>query len=115
MRHIDQSPNTEPCIFYPVTVWEEEILTSAHLDTPPEPEVYLLPSLGYLHVPPGAEVHMPVPAPILLSEGTHRKIQKAAPGKQFPLFQMDAAFSQHRVQGDTGDELRRIHCQFFHS
>lgn len=81
--------------------WQEEkSLTSADLDTPPAPEVYLPPFLGYPLVPRVAEVHMPVPAPILLCEGTHRKIQKAPSGKRFPLFQMDGAFSQHRVQGD---------------
>lgn len=101
MRHIDQNPNTEPSVSCLATAWQEEkSLTSADLDTPPEPEVYLPPSLGYPLVPRVAEVHMPVPAPILLCEGTHRKIQKAPSGKRFPLFQMDGAFSQHRVQGD---------------
>lgn len=84
-----------------MTAWEDErSLTSADLDTPPAPEVYLPPSLGYPPVPHVVEVHMPVPAPILLCEGTHRKIHKAVSEKQFPLFQMDDAFSQHRVQGD---------------
>lgn len=83
------------------TAWQEEkSLTSADLDTPPAPEVYLPPSLGYPLVTHVAAVHMPGPAPIPLSEGTHKKIQKAPSGKQFPLFQMDGAFSQHTVQGD---------------
>ena len=75
-------------------------LTSADWDTWPAPEVYLPHFLGYPLGPRVAEVHMPVPTPILLSEGIHRKIQKAASEKQFPLLQMDDAFSQHRVQGD---------------
>lgn len=84
-----------------MTAWnEEKSLTSADLDTPPAPEVYLPPFLGYPLVPRVAEVHMPEPAPILLCEGTHRKTQKVASEKQFPLFQMDDAFSQHRAQGD---------------
>ena len=101
MRHSDQSPNIEPRVSPTVTAWQEErSLTSSDLDTLRGPGVYPPPTLGYPLVPRVAEVHMPVPAPTLLFEGTHRKIQKAPSGKQFPLLQMDDAFSQHRVQGD---------------
>lgn len=98
---MDQRPNIEPCVPCPGTACQEErSLTSADVDTPPAPVEYPPPSWGHPLLPRVAEAHMPVPAPTLLSEGTHRKIQKAPSGRRSPLFQMDDAFSQHRVQGD---------------
>ena len=91
----------------------ERSLTSADWDTGPAPNVYLPPSLGYPLVPRVAEVRMPLPVPILLSEGTHRKILKAASGKQLLLFQTDGAFSPAHSAGRYQQMNYTKHIGFF--